>query len=485
VAVGLYGKLPSHGDFLQRGINDAFVNRWDAWLQEGIFVFRRELGDSWADIFLTSPVWRFALSSGVIGGAVWGGILLPSIDRVSRCFPLTIVAELPSAARPFELSVAGNSWFDWVEALARRTLDEDRVDLEQLDGKLRDSEALLNPGRYSASSHLTVPDASRPWRHDLTDDVDMGRFFARLAGSSPESESPSTTLWWSQGSDRVAPSVLILAGLPTPAIFREMLAGPEEVAQEWDGGETTIVRLEREPLPPAPALHVSSAATDPGPWREHNEDAYLERTPDAFWLVADGMGGHQHGALASRLIVDRAAVADLPGNLPEAQAAVQATLQSVNAQLRERAHSEPGFDAGSTVTAMCIRGNEGCVLWVGDTRLYRLRGGELLQLTQDHSLARETNSAPQPSESHLITRAIGGADILDLETARFDIQGGDRLLLCTDGLYSDLEPQEISSGMGGPIGDAAASLVALALARGSQDNVTAVCVECQPDQSQI
>src|ERR1700692_2160948 len=94
------------------------------------------LGEAWLDVFLTSPLWRFALASGVVGAPVWAGLLLPSVDRVGRYFPLTIVAELSPGVLPFELAVAGNSWFDWAETLARRMLEEELVDLNRLESEL-------------------------------------------------------------------------------------------------------------------------------------------------------------------------------------------------------------------------------------------------------------------------------------------------------------------------------------------------------------
>ncbi len=91
--VGFYGKLPSHGDFLRRRVSDAFVGVWDGWLQECLTASRASLGDRWLDIYLTSPVWRFACAAGVCGRSPVIGVMAPSVDRVGRYFPLTLVAE--------------------------------------------------------------------------------------------------------------------------------------------------------------------------------------------------------------------------------------------------------------------------------------------------------------------------------------------------------------------------------------------------------
>src|ERR1700682_2800916 len=98
--VGVYGKLPSHGDFLRRRVSDAFVGRWDPWLQECMAASRSALGERWLDVYLTSPAWRFSCAPGTCGPAPVVGLMVPSVDRVGRYFPLTLVAELPDGVSP-------------------------------------------------------------------------------------------------------------------------------------------------------------------------------------------------------------------------------------------------------------------------------------------------------------------------------------------------------------------------------------------------
>ena len=98
IEVGLFGKLPSRGDFLRRRASDAFVDAWDAWLRECLAASREALGERWLDLYLTSPAWRFALSGGTCGPAPVIGTMVPSVDRVGRYLPLTLVANLPADA---------------------------------------------------------------------------------------------------------------------------------------------------------------------------------------------------------------------------------------------------------------------------------------------------------------------------------------------------------------------------------------------------
>src|SRR5690606_10627892 len=97
---GFYGKLPSRGDFVSRRLAQDFVGHWDAWLQQGLAASQAALGERWLDVYLTSPIWRFAVAPGLIAEAGYVGVLVPSVDRVGRYFPLTAALALPPGAAP-------------------------------------------------------------------------------------------------------------------------------------------------------------------------------------------------------------------------------------------------------------------------------------------------------------------------------------------------------------------------------------------------
>ena len=123
IDVGFFGKLPSHGDFLRRQVSDAFVGVWDGWLQECLAASRAELGDRWLDVYLTSPVWRFACAAGTCGPAPVVGVMVPSVDRVGRYFPLTLVAELPHDAPSVSSVQRAASFFERGEITADLSRD--------------------------------------------------------------------------------------------------------------------------------------------------------------------------------------------------------------------------------------------------------------------------------------------------------------------------------------------------------------------------
>lgn len=477
--VGFYGKLPSHGDFVSRSVASAFIDRWDAWLQAGVAQSHVDLGDRWLDLFLTSPVWRFALQAGVITGGAFAGILLPSVDRVGRYFPLTIVAELPTPrVHPQIVSVAAAAWLDWVEAVARRALEEEILDLDSLLRDLRASEPLLGADRLSAEpiavSDSEFPGAGAFWRFSLDSEADMGRFYARLSSGLAGNTQAPLALWWTAGSDRVQPSVLMSRGLPPPATFQDFLRPQWNAA--WRS-ESADFRSSADA--DQPSLRCRSAAvTDTGVQRSENQDAFVERAGEGFWLVADGMGGHQAGGYASQLAAQWAAAAEIVGDVTVMAGGAAQALQSANDQLRRRAVTEPGFDAGTTVVAVCIRGASGIVEWAGDSRLYRVRDGTITQLTRDHTIANESGGVAKEEDAHVITRALGSSEVLELDRVSFEVRDRDRYLLCTDGLYADLTSDEIAGlVMASDCTAAANSLVALALRRGGDDNMTAVVIE--------
>lgn len=125
VAIGLYGKMPAHGDFVRRALPGSFVTPWDAWLAAGIAAARDRLGDEFAAAWDTAPAWRFALPAGTCGPDAVAGVMLPSADTVGRRFPLTVAALLPRGRAPDE------GWFAGIEARAREaregTLDADAL----------------------------------------------------------------------------------------------------------------------------------------------------------------------------------------------------------------------------------------------------------------------------------------------------------------------------------------------------------------------
>lgn len=231
----------------------------------------------------------------------------------------------------------------------------------------------------------------------------------------------------------------------------------------------------------AAAFHWTSAAqTDVGRVRSRNEDACLAQPQRGLWAVADGMGGHAFGDVASRTVVEALDALPPPASLARFVDAARDRLMQVNATLRAEARNRHVPVMGSTVVVLLAVGMEAACLWAGDSRIYLYRHDRLQQLTRDHSQAaalqaRGIDAAAASVGANMITRAIGASDTLDVEVTTLPIHDGDIFLLCSDGLSNPVpEPVIRDTLAGGDCAHAAQALVAQALANGGRDNVTVV-----------
>jgi len=482
VDVGLYGKLPSHGDFLRRRTSDAFVSAWDAWLQDCMAASREALGNRWLDVYLTSPVWRFAAEGGACGPAPVIGLVVPSVDRVGRYFPLTVVAELPADTKLPRIG-ALTPFFTQAERLIIETLEAEYVDFEVFDQhvtRLADHLAFIGVPQAVVLDRSAISildgDSVGYWQLPVGSAEDLGPAFEQLLLQRLSASYNPLMLWWSDGSAAVEPSWLVVRGLPHPDTFVALLDG-SWTQHRW---RPVLARVERpgadEPLAQERRLSFrSAAASDVGRVRQVNQDSFIERTEVGLWAVADGLGGHSNGEHASRMVCD--ALADLtPSSFEETIDAVRLRMQAVNDHLLfDSRRSLLGERSGSTVVALIARGSKCAILWAGDSRVYRWRTGRFEQLTTDHSPASLRGG---PTESYAVTRAVGAQSALDLDLCCEQVLAGDRFLLCSDGLTRAVPEPQIKELVASPdIRSSVAGLVSATLAAGAPDNVTALLVE--------
>ena len=236
-------------------------------------------------------------------------------------------------------------------------------------------------------------------------------------------------------------------------------------------------------------------ATDVGLVREANEDSMLAQPP--VFVVADGMGGHDGGEIASRIVVEEFARLAERGYDPRGGPdAVLATLRSCQRRLNEYGAGHRGSDGGpwhggtTAVVALLVETDDGPA-WLltnlGDSRIYRVAGGELLRVSNDHSVVQELVDAGRISEEqarvhperHIVTRALGGPDPLDPDFFVLALGEAGRILLCSDGVTDLIRDAEIAAVLGDNPDprDAADRVVAAAMAAGGIDNATAVVVD--------
>jgi type VI secretion system protein ImpM len=484
-SVGFFGKLPSHGDFIERRVGTAFRDLWDDWMQHCMVESQQELAGRWLDCYLTSPMWRFYLCDGVAGASSYAGVLLPSVDRVGRYFPLTVVVELPIGIPAADFAQVASGWFDEIEQLCADALQNPDFDLAVFDAALAASADKLS-GVDSLPTQQTFPGSSSQWHWPTTSVNAFAPAVSAPLMRMAQGALRPMTMWWTDGSELVEPCVLLSRALPRPDSFAALLAGTWNDGR-WDG--EVAPALAQEPLTESLELDPqyaidSGAASDPGPVREHNEDHFLLGNDQRLWAVADGMGGHSHGEVASQMVVDALGALEPTPSLNTAFQSIGIALDRVNADLRRGAAGlgggagVGGGASGSTVVALVIRGREWGVSWAGDSRAYIWRNEVLLQVTHDHNVSDEVSEGGPPVRTGEITRAVGGHDVLELEYVADLVAPGDRFLLCSDGLYNALdEPALIECLRKATAQEASNALIDAARTAHARDNITAVVVD--------
>lgn len=227
--------------------------------------------------------------------------------------------------------------------------------------------------------------------------------------------------------------------------------------------------------------------THRGQVRRENQDAYYTWLGEsvAFGMVCDGMGGAQAGNVASAIAAQRFAqvLSDMPG-APDQR--LKRALELANTAVFQRSHSDPSCRGmGTTLVAAFVSCGEAHILNVGDSRCYRLSGDRVRQVSQDHSLVEELVRMGRLTEEearvhpnrNIITRALGTEHQVRGDLFLERLKPGDRLLLCSDGLSNEVEPQELPSLMKESLEESCEALLQLALDRGAPDNVTVVLLE--------
>jgi len=245
-----------------------------------------------------------------------------------------------------------------------------------------------------------------------------------------------------------------------------------------------------------------AARTDVGLKRTHNEDYFALIEEDRLFLVADGMGGHASGDVASKLATEvigefyersRDSETQWPLEYDTersfAENRMLASIHLANEKIHDaslRNRTQRGM--GTTIVAFHLNGDNGYVAHVGDSRCYQIRNGAIIALTRDHSLLEDWKDArPDLTEQEIrdfphknvITRALGMRDSVDIELCRFKIEDGDRYLLCSDGLSGMLTDNEICQIVqNGDPEEAVSELIESSNRAGGEDNISAMLVEC-------
>ena len=252
------------------------------------------------------------------------------------------------------------------------------------------------------------------------------------------------------------------------------------------------------------------AATDVGRQREHNEDNYLVDPKLHLFVVADGMGGHAAGEVASQIsvhevsrvvrenadVISRYTAAHDMNARQEILVMMEHAVQTACQSIYSRAQIETEKRGmGTTTSSLLIAGDRGFIAHVGDSRIYLLRQGQVHQLTEDHSLINELvrrgkikrdeiDGSPYAKYKNAVTRAVGAYESVEDATMDFEVLPGDQFLICSDGLHHYLKEGDVPEILtADDVADAPKTLVALANAGGGHDNITAVVVRVEAGEA--
>ena len=233
----------------------------------------------------------------------------------------------------------------------------------------------------------------------------------------------------------------------------------------------------------------TAALTDVGCVREINEDSILTTPESGVWLVADGMGGHSAGDFASQTIAAEMATIGIPGDAVDLHARFMDRLHRANAAILQHAAAMDGGTVGSTIAALLASQGHYACIWSGDSRIYRLRGTVLTQITQDHTEVRALLEAGTITQAqaeswprkNVITQAIGVTPVPECGMLEGSIADKDIFLICSDGLTEYFHNDELERVMNAAAGDLeglCSELVEAVRQRGGKDNVSVVTVMC-------
>lgn len=219
---GLFGKLPAHGDFLQRNLPSKVVNAWDSWLQTFVGSSQERLGEQWLEIYLTSPIWRFCWSPGVMDDHYWAGIMLPSVDRVGRYFPFSVLHQLPAETMPCAFMSQQNTFFERLEEPVLKAL-QGQTQVEDLLAEVSAITPDLPPNEYMKQS---APKLNSGVIVDTDfNDPQASDAMPHLVDAFVSATYNSFGVWSTSGSERVEPCVFVCQSMPAVAGSAAMLDG--------------------------------------------------------------------------------------------------------------------------------------------------------------------------------------------------------------------------------------------------------------------
>ncbi|MBV6388437.1 MAG: hypothetical protein JNIBNLAF_00029 [Nitrosomonas europaea] len=235
---GWYGKIPSLGDFVSRRLPPDFINTWDTWLQQGMAISRTQLGECWVDLYMTSPIWRFILMSGICGHTLWAGILMPSVDKIGRCFPLMIATPIEPHPDMLFTVLSAQTWYASLEQLALASLnvnispdDLDRnLDEHPFPGLHINRPVPVQEQEFADWWQLESSTESNDYRTlSLSSPNSLTELFETTADNLLTTRGFGKSIWWNVSPETGATRLHCCTGLPPANHFALLLSNTHPV----------------------------------------------------------------------------------------------------------------------------------------------------------------------------------------------------------------------------------------------------------------
>lgn len=440
--IGFFGKVPTHGDFISTGFGRLFQTGLDNWIQSGLQASEQAHGKEWQRLFRASPPWRFVIERSLWGQSTMVGVLLPSTDRVGRCFPLVIAAKLGSFDGNPRLLCFDETWYTAAEALAETSLTRD-FDISGFTAGLK---------------RLRLPHAKAA----------SGR---ELPASSGDDR---ISIWWTIDPETRRADGFKTTGPPQAGHFLKLLNGKQiagPAAAEPDkthARKTPVAPAVTEPAPARKLVIERSYATHPGTRLSINADALLVSEKPRLFAVADGIGDGNGAADAAKVTTNTLANVSIHETLEELVQDVKGKLGRAHGLLQS-AHASNAREApGASVVALAIGHDNFAVIWAGNARCYLVRDGMMRCLTRDHV---------EIGLRFALSRSIGSQRQLVPEVFTDVVQDGDRFLLCSAALARTLDERGIAETLlEKPAEEAASILIQDGLIANARDNLSAIVI---------
>jgi type VI secretion system protein ImpM len=380
--VGFFGKLPCRGDFLRRRVPDEFVAPWDEWLQRCLTESREQFvqawGDAWLEAYLAGPIWRFVLAEGVCGTGAYAGVLMPSVDRVGRFFPLTIVTQWADSACAIDVACGARTWFDSIEEIAADGMET--TDLDAFDAKVARAESLMRFNGLDEASVLRrafgrseFPHTSAQWHVPLASVHSLQRAVNALAAREIERTLRPLSIWWSDGSDDVGAAWLCTRGLPDAQSFGAMLTGRWN-GSGWNSAALAGARVarEREEVVSAPSVRiVADHAPVTRDWNAAPSATHFVVRPEiGLWGIVSSETPDADGTAAAQAFADALQGVDQAGSITVAAERVRDVLGAVQRQLARHASTGVPMPKPTVgVIVLVAQGDDCALVYTGPVQL--------------------------------------------------------------------------------------------------------------------